>query len=209
MACVIIVSYSILINGSPVGKIIPTREIRQDDPISPYLYLICTEGLSVMLQNQARQKQINGFKASRNAPLISHMFFADDSLIFCQTNEGECRSLLETLNSYGKVSGKKVNFQKSTIIFVKGLSAARRGAITDKTGIQRIGGFGRYLGLPEMIGRSKNATFSFIKQRVMQKLESWYSKLLPPAGKKVLVKAVATALPTYWMSYFFISYGFG
>lgn len=89
MTCVTTVSYNIFVNGSPVGKIFPTRGIRQGDPISPHLYLLCTKGLFAILQNYAKTKRINGFKTSRNGPSISHMFFADD-----------CRSLLEILSGY-------------------------------------------------------------------------------------------------------------
>lgn len=76
------VTYSVLINGSPVGKLVPTRGIRQGDPLSPYLYLICTKGLSALIKSFMQQKKIHVFKASRSGPSITHMHFADDSLIF-------------------------------------------------------------------------------------------------------------------------------
>lgn len=134
-------------------------------------------------------------------------FFADDSLLFCQAKEDECRNLLQILQWYGDVSGQRVNFHKSALIFGKGIEAGRKGAIKSLTGIQKTGGFGRYLGLPEMVGRSKTDAFSFIRQRVMKRLDSWYFKLLSLAGKEVLIKAVATALPTYCMSCFLLPIG--
>lgn len=119
MACVKSVTYSVLIYGSPVGKIAPTRGIRQGDPISPYLYLICTEGLSALIKRFMQQKKIHGFKASRNGPSISHMFFADDSLIFCKTNDQECRNLLEILSIYGRALGQRVNFRSRLLLFLR------------------------------------------------------------------------------------------
>ena len=55
MMCVSTVSYSVLINGEPKGKFIPSRGLRQGDPISPYLFLLCVEGLSAMLKKEVRE----------------------------------------------------------------------------------------------------------------------------------------------------------
>ena len=54
MLCVKIVTYSILVNGEPKDMITPTRGIRQGDPLSPFLFLLCTEGLNGLI-NQASQ----------------------------------------------------------------------------------------------------------------------------------------------------------
>jgi hypothetical protein len=63
-------------------------------------------------------------------------------------------------------------------------------------------GTGKYLGLPSMVGRSKKATFSFIKDRVWQKISSWSSKCLSKAGREVMIKSVLQAIPSYVMSIF-------
>lgn len=66
--CVTIVSYSILINGELKGRIIPSRGLRQRDPISPYLFLLCSEGLSAMLKKEEREDKIKGVLVRRGAP---------------------------------------------------------------------------------------------------------------------------------------------
>lgn len=55
-----------------------------------------------------------------------------------------------------------------------------------------------------MVGRNKYDAFSYISQRIHNKLESWYAHLLSPAGKEIQIKSVATALPTYTMSCFLL-----
>ena len=74
MMCVRMVSYSVLINGEPKGMIVPSRGLRQRDPISPYLFLLCTEGLSAMLKKEENEGYIKGVAVSRGALSVSHCF---------------------------------------------------------------------------------------------------------------------------------------
>jgi hypothetical protein len=83
MNCVTSVKYSVLINGNPVGNIQPSRGLRQGDPISPYLFLICVEGLSSLIGKAEKKCYISGVPSSPKGPKISHLFFANDCIIFC------------------------------------------------------------------------------------------------------------------------------
>jgi hypothetical protein len=89
ITCVRTVSYSILVNGQACGKITPYRSIRQGDPLSPYLFILCAEGLSYMLRRAEVQKSISGLAISRGGMCLSHLFFADDSLLFCKAKCSE------------------------------------------------------------------------------------------------------------------------
>lgn len=73
--CMLTVSYSVLIYGELTKTIYPQRRIRQGDPISPYLYIICTKGLSQLIKNAIHQQKLHGYKASRGGPAISHLLF--------------------------------------------------------------------------------------------------------------------------------------
>ena len=105
MMCVSTVSYSILINGEPKGKIVPLRGIRQGDPISPYLFLLCAEGLSAMLKNEESEGHIKGVAVCRGASRVSLLLFADDSIIFCSASIAECERVLKVLDDYERDSG--------------------------------------------------------------------------------------------------------
>ena len=89
MECVKSVTYSILVNGEPKGHIIPTQGIRQGDPLSPYLFLLCFKGLNGLIEHAVDRKLIEGVSLCSNGPKISHLLFADDSLLFRRARVGD------------------------------------------------------------------------------------------------------------------------
>ena len=84
METVHIASYSVLINGEPKGYITPSLGIKQGGPLSPYLFLLCAEGLSSLIRKATESQQLHGILSYTNGVCISHLFFADDNFIFCQ-----------------------------------------------------------------------------------------------------------------------------
>ncbi|XP_027155078.1 uncharacterized protein LOC113755222 [Coffea eugenioides] len=204
-ACISSVTYSFNINGEQKEFITPSRGIRQDDPLSPYLFLMCSEGLSNLLQKAKVGKELTGIKISRGAPAITHLFFADDSLVFCKANRPEAGKLMKILKVYEKATGQQINTDKSSVFFSKNTTQLVREEVCHTMGsIQQIGQ-GQYLGLPMIITKSKEQVFGFIKNSIDKKLQGWKNKLLSQAGKEVMLKAVAMAMPIYTMSCFKLS----
>lgn len=117
MACIQSVTYSVLINGAPYGFLQPQQGIRQGDPLSPYLFLICAEMLFQKLEIAQHQKWLQGLSISVGRPRINHLFFADDSLFFCKANSKDSKTLFTILDKYGAISGQLVNYEKSSISF--------------------------------------------------------------------------------------------
>jgi len=82
MLCVEKVDYSVLVNGASVGPIVPGCDLRQGDPLSPYLFIICVEGLSSLIREDERRNDIRGTMICTDAPITSHLLFADDCFLF-------------------------------------------------------------------------------------------------------------------------------
>jgi len=135
MVCVRSAHYSVLVNGNPVGDIRLSKGIRQGDPISPYLFLICAEVLSSLLTQAEQKGIITGVPTSPKGPKISHLFFADDSILFCKSNSVEWRWLLKILGIYEAGSGQKLNLEKTAIFFSRNTSLSRRAEILNLSGL--------------------------------------------------------------------------
>ena len=117
MQCISTVSYSVLVNGVAYGSIIPSRDLRQGDPLSPYLFLLCANGFSSLISDAAKNKMLNGISICRGCPMITHLFFANDSLLFCKASRQECQKLTDILELYEAASGQKINADKSLVFF--------------------------------------------------------------------------------------------
>ncbi|KAH7840407.1 hypothetical protein Vadar_016441 [Vaccinium darrowii] len=117
MNCVETVSFAIVINGNKGDFFQPQRGIRQGCPLSPYLFILCAEGLHYLIHDAVSSGVMRGVKLSRGCPSISHLFFADDSVIFGEATSRNCTAINEIFLKYERASGQLLNRDKSSIFF--------------------------------------------------------------------------------------------
>ncbi|XP_010462630.1 PREDICTED: uncharacterized protein LOC104743220 [Camelina sativa] len=202
MECVSTVTYSYLINGDAKGQVIPSRGLRQGDPLSPYLFILCTEVLSGLCKQAQLDGSLPGVKVARQSPLVNHLLFADDTMFFMRSDQKSCNSLTKILQKYERASGQRINVDKSSITFSAKTSREMKTKVKRDLGIQKEGGNGKYLGLPENFGRRKSDVFESIVDKIRQRSHSWSSRTLSEAGKQVLLKSVLSSMPSYAMTCF-------
>ncbi|XP_040956169.1 uncharacterized protein [Gossypium hirsutum] len=202
--CVSSVSYSVCFNENMGKTFLPSRGLRQGDPLSPFLFLICGEGLSSLMRLAQEENILKGVKASRRGPAISHLLFADDCILFVEATDRGSYSLKQTLQEYETSSGQRVNFEKSSVFFNSNTKENERRAVSQILGVRRANDFERYLGLPSMVGKRKRISFQNLKDRLKQKIDSWSIRYLSQGGKEVFIKAVLQAIPTYSMACFLL-----
>jgi len=168
---------------------------------------LCIEGLHGLISQAARQGDLIGYSLCRNGPKLTHLFFTDDSLLFCRSTPQEYEKVLEILDTYSKCSRQCINKSKTTIFFSKSTTSERKQYIKEALGVPKIRSYEKYLELPSLIGRRKRASFDYIKERVWRKLQGWEEKLLSQAGREILIKAIVQAIPIYTMSCFKLPVG--
>ena len=98
MECVRSVGYTNRFNSIETAQFKPMRGLRQDDLLSPYLFLLVDEGPSALLMDAERRGQIEGFRVCRGAPSVSRLFFADNSLILMKTGTQNANCLKQILD---------------------------------------------------------------------------------------------------------------
>lgn len=161
-----------------------------------------------MLHKAEANQRLKGIKICRQAPSVSQLLFADDSLLLMEANANAVEEVNRILHIYEACSGQMINKEKSAIMFSKNTEERKRNEMKRILGINIEGFSGRYLGLPVYIGKNKTKTFNFIRERVWKKIQGGNEKILSKAGKEILIKAVAQAIPVYAMSCFDLTKSF-
>ena len=106
----------------------------------------------------------------RGGPCLSHLFFADDSLIFCKATVEECEALQKVICAYEQASGQQLNRIKTSLFFSPNTTEEIQDEIRVRFGAQVIRQHEKYLGLPSLVGRNKKNTFKEVKTKLAKKL---------------------------------------
>lgn len=112
MFCVTTSSIYVLINGTCTSFFIPSRGICQGDPLSPYLFILCTVMLSRRINMAVDYTGWAPIKISRRGPHLSNLFFADVTIITSKGTVKCCHTIIDTLNAFNNASGQKIIFSK-------------------------------------------------------------------------------------------------
>jgi hypothetical protein len=145
---------------------------------------------------------LEGVSICNNAPSITHVLFADDSLLLLKVNDESANHLRHVLQLYEGCSGQTINKDKSSIMFSRNTGTAAKESFMRILNISTEASCERYLGLPVYVGGSKRKMFEYLKDRVWKRIQGWKEKLLSKARKEILIKAMAQAIPSYAMSCF-------
>ncbi|XP_074292116.1 uncharacterized protein LOC141618970 [Silene latifolia] len=191
--CISIVSYSVLINGTPSSTFRPTSGLRQGDPLSPYLFIICMEVLSRQLAMAERMKLFTGIKISRYAPTLSHLFFADDALLCCKATPNSFEVLRDLLKKFEVVSGQMINLDKSYIKFSPNSPADFQTHMKSILKMPTVSYFGDYLGVPVDIPRKRSEPFLPLIDKFTTRIASWSALYLSQSSKLVSISSILLA----------------
>ncbi|KAL0408773.1 UNVERIFIED_CONTAM: putative mitochondrial protein [Sesamum radiatum] len=166
MLCITSVKYSFVLSGIQFGSVIPQRGLRQGDPLSPYLFLLCTESLSSLFRSADERGTIPALRFAVEPLRCPIFLFADDTMLFCPANSITVGHVRRTLEIYKKASGQEINLCKSSAAFSRNTPRELRSQLAESLGIRLENKHEVYLGLPAVAFRSKKALFAALKDRI-------------------------------------------
>ena len=171
----------------------------QGDLLSPYLFILWMEYLGHLIEKKCMVGVWKPLKAFRDNIGISHLFFADDLILFTKVDEDSCEAISKVLDEFCEESSQKVSVEKSRIYFSPNVQAELKREVCSRLDIQATANIGNYLGFPIKHKGVPRNRLNFIVERVMNKLAGWKARFLSFVGRSVLVKSVMSSIPNYVM----------
>lgn len=153
---------SLLLNGSPVDSFTPSKGLQQGDLLSLYLFILCMEVLSAMLNQSMENGKIKGIKITHSGTGLSHLLFADDLILMGMASQEEAVGQMNTIQKFGDCLGQKVNLSKSHVHFSNNFGGARVIEILNTLGLKKMPPSAKYLGLLMFFSKSKSKDLSFL-----------------------------------------------
>ena len=150
---------SVLVNRERLIYFLPSRGIRQRDPLSPYIFILCMEYLARLILCKVDAHSWSGIRTSRDGPTFSHIFFADDLILFAKATKRNCLTIKNTLDKFVSLSGQKIILSKSKIYFSPHTSLDNISTTERELGMRAYSNFEKYLGIPILTSK-RNTRFA-------------------------------------------------
>jgi len=200
-SCLESATVSVLVNGSPTMEFVPSKGLRQDDPLAPFLFLIVAEGLAGVVRNAVMSDWLESMEVGMNKVKVNMLQYADDTLFFCKATSKSVFCLTTILNCFELASGLKVNFLKSSIGGV-GVDAFTIRCFAKMLNCDVMKYLFKYLGMPVGGCHKKEAFWDGVVEKIKERLGRWKGRIISMAGRIFLIKSVLSAIPLFYMSLF-------
>ncbi|GJW62043.1 putative RNA-directed DNA polymerase [Tanacetum coccineum] len=203
MECVTTTSFSLSINGCSHGFFKGMRGLRQGDPISPYLFTLVMEVLTLMLNRRARESNRFTYHRYCSKLNIINLCFADDLFLFAHGDENSARVIMDSLEEFKNASGLTPSLPKSTAYFCNVLNYVKiriLSILPFEEGTLPV----KHLGVPLVPSRLVYRDCSELMERIKKRINDWKNKVLSFAGRTQLIRSVLGSMHVYWASVFIL-----
>jgi hypothetical protein len=194
-------TFSVIINGQSFASFNSSRGIRQGCPLSPYLFVLAVNELSLVLQDALHANHLTGISLGPNCPPIHSLMFADDLLLCGKANMQEATTIFHILDQFCHLSGQTPNWNKSGILFSTNVTMQVKQDIKQIFPVPDIDCNFVHLGHPLILpAKDRSAAYAFIYDKFRCKLSAYKANRLSHAARLTLIKSVFSSIPVYYMS---------
>ncbi|XP_028554221.1 uncharacterized protein LOC114580528 [Dendrobium catenatum] len=197
MCCISFPKFQLIINGCRSDWIYGRSGFRQGCPLSPYLFILCSELLTKAI---AQRGGTIGVQVSRHAPTVSHLLYADDVLVFADASASNARTTIALLRDYCSWTGQRINCAKSAILFSKRCPLWKQRRIARDIDFRRVQSL-EYLGIQLVMRKLTKSDFTKVVRSVSDKVNVWGRRHLSLAGRATLIRTSLLATPMYLMTH--------
>jgi hypothetical protein len=200
LSCITSATMAVLINGEPTKSFRCERGLRQGCPLSPLLFILILEGLSILLKHSQAEGKLSGVNFSGLSHIL-HILFVDDVLILTEASFAEWSLIHSIISTFCAASGLVINLQKSLFLALNTQEPFLTN-LKDLFGINAADlqeGF-TYLGFSSNPPDITNKNWLWLLDKFDRKIHHWCNKLLTMGGRYILIKAVLESIPVYWMA---------
>ncbi|RVX16394.1 LINE-1 reverse transcriptase-like [Vitis vinifera] len=201
--CISTAKFSILVNGVPAGFFPSSKGLRQGDPLSPYLFVMGMEVLSALIRRAVRGGFVSGCSLKGRGGLVmevSHLLFADDTIIFCEAKKEYLTSLSWILAWFEAASGLRINLAKSELIPIGEVEEIEEMAVELGCKVGALPSV--YLGLPLGANHKAISMWDGVEERMRRRLALWKRQYISKGGRITLIKSTLASIPIYQLSFF-------
>ena len=187
--------------SQPSPKFKSRRGVRQGCPMSPYLFVLAINELSIMLNEAAQANHLQGIMLGPNCPAIHSLLFADDLLVCGQASIREAQMMAQIIQHFCDQSGQTPNWSKSAILFSAYVNQSTIADIRSIFPVSSMDESFNHLGHPLILpAKNRVVAYNFVLDKFKAKLPSYKANMLSHAARLELIRAVFSAIPVYYMS---------
>lgn len=170
--------------------------LRQGDPLSPLLFVLCMEYLSRVLKKMVADPQFH-FHPRCRAARLTHLCFADDLILCSRGDTCSIRLLLQAFQVFSKATGLTVNNSKSEF-YCCGMKEEDIQTVLTETGFRRSSMPFKYLGVPICSKRISVGDCEILLEKMTTRIRIWSSRHISLAGRVQLINVVLISIHLYW-----------
>lgn len=200
-ACISSPIFSVIINGQQFQRFRSNRGIWQGCPLSPYLFVMAINELSLALNEAMTMHNLQGISLGPNCPPIHSLLFADDLLVCGHASVQEAMAMASIISHFCSASGQTPNWSKSAILFSAKVSQHMISQIKNIFPVPDMDSFFTHLGHPLILpAKNRASAYNFVADRFLTKFSGYKANTLSHAARLELIRSVLSSIPVYYMS---------